>query len=195
MGMDAMVNAERADGCEVVGSVEVEVAGQVVWLLPGRAMWWPGGGALVVADVHVGKVDVFRRAGLPMPTGVAAADLSRLGGLINAVGARRLVVLGDLFHGVVGERDAAREALGSWLAERTAMEAVLVRGNHDRAAWRVAAGMGMRVVAEGEADGPFVWRHEPAADERGDVWAGHVHPAVVLEGWGRGRRGAEKAGC
>lgn len=191
MSMDATAEL----GCGVAGATRVEVAGEVVWLLPGRAMWWPGLSTVVVADLHLGKVDVFRRAGVPMPTGLADADLGRAGGLIDAVGARRLVVLGDLFHGVVAERDAVRGVLSDWLASRAGLSMVLVRGNHDRSAWPMAESMGIEVLGEGEVDGPFVWRHEPMEDERGYVWAGHLHPAVVLKGWGRGRRGAEKAAC
>jgi DNA ligase-associated metallophosphoesterase len=155
---------------------------------------------VVVADVHLGKVDVFRRAGMPMPTGLAAADLARLGEMIDAVEAERLVVLGDLFHGEVAAGDAVRGALAAWTEARRRLSITLVKGNHDRQAWRLAEAMGVRVVSEGEREGPFEWRHDPAGAGRagaegGYVWAGHVHPAVVMRGWGRGRRGREKAAC
>ena len=41
--------------------------GTVLWLLPGRAVWWPEARSLFVADVHFGKAASFRHAGQPCP--------------------------------------------------------------------------------------------------------------------------------
>ena len=52
--------------------------GTVLWLLPGRAVWWPQARSLFVADVHFGKAASFRHAGQPVPTGTTADNIARL---------------------------------------------------------------------------------------------------------------------
>jgi hypothetical protein len=78
--------------------VQLELAGEPVRLLPERALFWQAACALVVADVHWGKAAAFRSAGIPIPGGATRQDLDRLDQAVARTGARRLVVLGDLFH-------------------------------------------------------------------------------------------------
>ena len=105
----------------------ISVAGEPVSLWPDRALGWRD--ALFVADVHIGKSAVFRKAGLPMPPGELEHDLSRLSALVACSGARRLVVLGDFVHGMVG--DGVTQAVSEWRKNLTTTWFV-VRGNHDR---------------------------------------------------------------
>jgi len=74
---------------------------------------------LLVADLHLGKAATFRSQGIPVPEGSAQKDLARLALLVAATRARRLIVLGDLFHAksgctehVFAEFTAARERFG-----------------------------------------------------------------------------------
>lgn len=150
--------------------MDVVVAGERVTLLPERAMRWRG--ATFVADVHLGKAEVFHRRGIPVPAGDLDADLARLG----RIAGDRLVVLGDLIHGPLAP--SVVEAVSRW-RERVRVPMLLVRGNHDRhdvlpASWRVEETGELR-------DGPFVFRHAPEPDAA-YVWAGHLHPAVTLRG-------------
>jgi uncharacterized protein len=39
------------------------LAGEPVTLAGARALYWPARQALLIADLHLGKADVFRRAG------------------------------------------------------------------------------------------------------------------------------------
>ncbi|HNG81848.1 MAG TPA: DEAD/DEAH box helicase, partial [Burkholderiaceae bacterium] len=73
------------------GGCAVELAGEALWLLPERALWWPAQSMLLVADVHLGKAQSFRRLGVPVPGGSGAESLARLSGLIAALRARELV--------------------------------------------------------------------------------------------------------
>ena len=57
--------------------------GTVLWLLPGRAVWWPEARSLFVADVHFGKAASFRHAGQPVPTGTTADNIARLDVLLT----------------------------------------------------------------------------------------------------------------
>ncbi|MGB0515166.1 MAG: hypothetical protein ACPGJE_10045, partial [Wenzhouxiangellaceae bacterium] len=72
--------------------------GQELELLPQRAVWWPAEDALVIADVHLGKDHVFRRAGVAIPAAVLERELAALDSLLGARPARRLIVLGDWVH-------------------------------------------------------------------------------------------------
>lgn len=161
----------------------VELAGEIIRLLPERALFWPGACALVVADLHWGKAAAFRSAGIPIPGGATRRDLERLDSAIARTGARRLIVLGDLFHARAG-RVATRTlgALRSWRGEREALEIQLVRGNHDRHAGDPPADLRVNCLDAPAFLPPFVLRHEPAVSDAGYTLAGHVHPGIALAG-------------
>lgn len=165
--------------------VHLDLAGEPVRLLPERALFWPGACALVVADLHWGKAAAFRSAGIPIPGGATRRDLDRLDAAIARTGARRLIVLGDLFHARAG-RVATRTLadLRSWRGEREGLEIQLVRGNHDRHAGDPPADLRVNCLNAPAFVPPFVLRHEPTASDVGYTLAGHVHPGVVLTGRG-----------
>ncbi|RBB99100.1 phosphoesterase, partial [Xanthomonas oryzae pv. oryzae] len=50
-------------------SVQLQLAGETVELLGERALYRPAHRALLIADLHLGKADVFRRAGIGLPAG------------------------------------------------------------------------------------------------------------------------------
>lgn len=164
--------------------LEIEVAGERLWLLPERALFWPAEGLLAVADLHWGKVETFLRHGVPVPGGVLEEDLDRLGRALTATGARRLVVLGDLVHGRLGLTEGLDARVVAWRALYP-LPMVLVLGNHDRSAGRRSAGevlpphWGIEVV-ESLALGPFRFVHEPATATDLHTWCGHLHPTVAL---------------
>ena len=165
--------------------VLLDLAGEQLRLLPERAVFWPSACALIVADLHWGKAAAFRSAGIPIPGGATRRDLERLDGAIARTGARRLIVLGDLFHARAG-RVATRTLadLRRWRGERDALEIQLVRGNHDRHAGDPPADLRVNCLDAPAFVPPFVLRHEPRASEIGYTLAGHVHPGVVLSGRG-----------
>jgi len=162
--------------------VTLQLAGETAHLLGGRALFLPERAALLIADLHLGKADIFRRAGMALPAGGTASDLQRLHRLVQQTGCRQLWILGDVLHGAI--HDAAWHAQWlEWRARQRAMEVHVVRGNHDRA---LSHELLQVVVHEGEATlGAFQLRHEPAAATGSHVIAGHLHPLVVLPGVGR----------
>jgi len=149
-------------------------------LLPQRALYVPVHRTLLVADLHLGKPGAFRFFGSPVPEEVTIADLQRLSDSIALTGARRLLVLGDLFHSRHG-RSALTPTLESWRNAHPELDITLVRGNHDRSAGDPPASLGFE-VADGPVElGQFDLVHEPpaAAPLRPTIGA-HVHPAVSL---------------
>ncbi|WP_334134904.1 ligase-associated DNA damage response endonuclease PdeM, partial [Tepidimonas sp.] len=187
----------------------------VLWLLAQRAVWWPAGSTLFVADVHLGKAAAFRAAGVPVPSGTTRDNLQRLGALLQASGARRLVVLGDWLHARAARTPAVLQALRDWRAAHAALQCVLVRGNHDTHAGDPPPELAMEVVDEPWPLGPWVCHHAPppasaAAPAPGELrsasrwWAdtdphplpppappmalcGHTHPVAVVRGGARER--------
>lgn len=68
-------------------------------LLAEKSVWDPEQGLLLLADVHLGKAEVFQAHGIPLPSDAGAGDLERLVNLARRLQPRLVVVLGDLIHG------------------------------------------------------------------------------------------------
>lgn len=136
------------------------------------ALHWPSEGALVVADLHLGKSGrMARRGGALLPPFETQATLERLAAELDAVQAGRLILLGDSF-----DDDAARTDLGAAqpLLDAICAQAapVWITGNHDPA----LADLPGQVLAEVEIGG-VVLRH--IAGQGPDI-SGHYHPKFRL---------------
>lgn len=162
-------------------------AGEAVHLLPELALWWPRGGALFVADVHLGKAGAYRALGQPVPSGTTGDNLARLDALLTGHPVQRLVFLGDLLHAPQGVTPALLARLRAWRHGHAAVAMQLVRGNHDRRAGDPPSDLGIEVVDEPHQVGPFAACHHPQVIEGRFVLAGHLHPAVTLQGPARDR--------
>lgn len=154
-----------------------QFAGETLWLDPRRAVWWPRGSAVLVADLHLGKARILRERGIPVPEGTTCADLQRLAAVLEALRPKRLLILGDLVH---GRPQPGQPWLEHWLDFRRrhrALEIAAVRGNHDHRLDFSA----MAIEDWGScADlGPFRIRHDPSS-ERLPVLSGHVHPVAKI---------------
>jgi DNA ligase-associated metallophosphoesterase len=184
-----------------IGAAPLDLAGQTLWLLPDRAVWWPAQRTLFVADVHLGKDAAFRAAGVPVPAAILERDLERLSSLIDSTGAASLVVLGDLMHARSGLCDHTVPTVARWRASHTGLHMRLVIGNHDRSAGRTPTEWRIETAPEGIIAEPFVLLHDPdghAPEAEAGIepeavprcaLAGHVHPAVhVPLGAGRSRQ-------
>jgi DNA ligase-associated metallophosphoesterase len=167
-----------------VTDVMLTIAGEDVYLLAERALWWPNASTLVVADLHWGKASTFRAAGIPIPIGTTSDDLARLDSALTRTGARRMVVLGDLFHAKAGRIASHTLAeLRRWRSLASPVEILLVRGNHDRHAGDPPNDLRINCVNSPAFVPPFVFRHEAAPGD-GYGLAGHVHPGITLMGRG-----------
>lgn len=160
------------------------VAGESLQLLSQRAAFWVRRSTLLIADLHVGKAAAFRRGGVPIPRGTTEADLRRLSGTLAMTGARRLVVLGDLYHAREGMADETVDLLRQWREAHADLTVDIVLGNHDRRAGPSPPHLRFVEYDEPLSDPPFIFRHDPHPHETGYVLAGHVHPAVKLRGRG-----------
>ncbi len=156
-----------------------------VYLLPERALHLPEFGTLVVADLHFGKVNHFRRAGLPVPPAAMARNAERLIDLLNRVQPTRTIFLGDLFHSAYNDD---WEAVGQIVRHYPACAFDLVRGNHDILSDQQYRRQGIRLLQQ-ETVAQILFTHEPLP--AGQIpsgminVAGHIHPAARLVGKGR----------
>lgn len=160
----------------------VHWAGELLQLLPERALWWPGARVLFVADLHLGKAATYRALGQPVPGGTTLENLSRLDALIARHAPQRLVFLGDFLHAAQARTVLA--TVEDWRARHAGIAMTLVRGNHDSRAGDPPDSLDIDVVDEPFLLGPFACCHHPQSHATHFVLAGHLHPACRLYGRG-----------
>jgi len=160
-------------------------AGELLHLLPERALWWPAGSVLFIADLHLGKAATYRALGQPVPGGTTQENLARLDALIARHDPARIVFLGDFLHAAAARTPSLLAALDVWRVLHANVEMTLVRGNHDSRAGDPPASLRVAIVDEPHLIGPFACCHHPQEHDTHFVLAGHVHPACHLHGRGR----------
>lgn len=162
------------------GAVDLVISGEAMRLFAGRALYWPARSRLLIADLHLGKGDILRASGIPVPSGGTGLDLARLGALLELTHAAQLWVLGDFLHGARQPRVEA--AWRAFMSSHPGCTASVIAGNHDRALVPDAAGLVH--LPDDVGDGPFRFRHMPVDGPGGPehVICGHLHPVVRLPG-------------
>ena len=151
-------------------------------LLGQRALWWPQRRWLIIADAHFGKAATFRALGVPVPEGTTGDNLARLDTLVVQLRPNALVFLGDLFHARQAHARATVEALRDWRDRHAKLELSLIEGNHDRAAGAPPGVLGIRCESEPFRVDRFAFCHHPQWVDGVTVLAGHLHPAIALNG-------------
>lgn len=153
-----------------------------------RTLFWEDNKTLIVADMHVGKTGHFRKSGINVPQTIYKDDLQRLLAQILFFKAERLIIVGDLTHSAINkEMDLFRR----WRKDFSSLQVDLVRGNHDilEENWYRAADI--HVHHEELIVGPFTFMHDYNDAENKPhtkdtyIFAGHVHPIILLKGKGR----------
>ncbi|MEO6364925.1 MAG: metallophosphoesterase, partial [Luteimonas sp.] len=144
----------------MASSLRIEIAGETVELHGDRALYWPRMQRLLISDLHLGKADVFRRAGIGLPRGGTTHDLQRLSALIERTRSRAVWILGDVLHGAAPDA-AWRAPWESWRDRHRDVHVAALSGNHDRALG--TAGLDVELLGSGVDEGAFALRHEPQA--------------------------------
>ncbi len=151
-------------------------------LLPEKAAWLGDHRTLLVADAHIGKAVTFRVLGVPVPRGTTTETLSVLTGLVERLGARRIVFLGDFLHSKKSHAAATLAAVSRWREAHASLALTLVRGNHDDRAGDPPPHLRIDAVDEPLALGGLRLCHHPRPQDGGYVLAGHLHPCITLGG-------------
>lgn len=159
---------------------------QTLRLHPYKAIFWQEEKTLLVADVHLGKAQHFRRRGIPVPQGVSDANWDRLISLLLDFQPRRLIFLGDLFH---SEYNQEWEELKQLIQQFEHISFELVLGNHDILHESQYTSANLKVHPEPYELAPFLLSHHPMEAIPAECYnlAGHIHPCVYLSGQGRQR--------
>lgn len=169
--------------------VDVNTEKKLLWrennllLLPQKAIYFEDHSTLLIADLHLGKVNHFRRSGIAVPTSVNTKNLELLIDLINRLGPTQVVFLGDLFHSHYNEE---WEAFGQVVRHFKGIKFELVRGNHDIMSALQYERCELDVHEQMEVDS-FLLTHEPLNKVPLGKYNvhGHIHPGVRLKGKGR----------
>lgn len=166
--------------------MQYEILKQQLCLLSERAIWWENRQMLLVADVHLGKVGHFRKAGIPIPSQIHQSDLELLSYLIAQYKPMSLTILGDLFH---SRMNSDWDTFEAWLSGYHSLAINLVKGNHDIIPSVFFKRNNIMVYEETWEVSPFIFSHIPLPTEQiGDEsynLCGHLHPAVALRGKGK----------
>jgi DNA ligase-associated metallophosphoesterase len=159
---------------------------QDLLLLPQKAIYWKQEKALIAADVHLGKVGHFRKAGIAVPRDMEQNDLSVLSDLIYEHKPEKIIFLGDFFH---SDMNADWDWFILWRSQFPKLEIILVRGNHDIIQddyyHQLNISLHHKLLV-----GPFLMLHHPLTEAdfeqaEGYVFCGHIHPGINLTGRGR----------
>jgi DNA ligase-associated metallophosphoesterase len=171
-----------------VPSAAITIDGIEMDLMPERALFLRAAKALVVADLHVGKSESYRRFGVPSADGIDEELLVRLSRAAMRAGAKVIVVVGDLTHSADGIGEAEMQRFAEF-RERCSLPIRLVEGNHDRGVGTLPPEWMVDRVRGDFALGGVRFEHEPPAAAAA-AWtvSGHLHPMLSVA---RGTRSVE----
>lgn len=161
----------------------IEFAGQTLQLHPDRAIFWPEQRALLLADMHLGKIQHFVRNGVPLPAVTEAINLEKMQDLLLQFQPKVVYILGDLFH---SDWNEAWEEFALFVGAFDHIEFHLILGNHDIMPDSIYEQGGLSITRGALFKAPFFLVHiaEPGKSEIPTI-SGHIHPGAVLRGRGR----------
>ena len=163
--------------------MDVEILEERFALYPQKAAYWKSQESLLISDLHLGKINHFRRAGIPVPAKANDHNLEMLIDLVSLCRPKRIICLGDLFH---SHYNAEWEVFGEVVKHFSSVAFELVQGNHDVMGKYQYSRKGIH-VHESLQIGRFLLTHHPLDSVPHGVYniAGHIHPGVSLRGRGR----------
>jgi len=149
-----------------------------------KAIYWPRRQVLLLADLHLGKAEHFRKEGIPVPMAVQTKNLERITFLLKKHTPKRVLFLGDLFHSIY---NSSWIIFTDFLKEYPQISFELILGNHDILDKDAYEKGGLILHQEPYKLSPFLLSHYPY-DEIIDGFYnlyGHIHPCVFLHGKGK----------
>ncbi|MEP2770930.1 MAG: ligase-associated DNA damage response endonuclease PdeM [Fulvivirga sp.] len=162
----------------------VNINGHALTLLPSKSIFLAEERILLLADLHLGKINHFRRSGIAAPARPNEQNLERLISELQQQEPKRVIFMGDLFHSHYNEE---WEVFGQALRSFPDISFELVMGNHDIMSDYQYLKHQLIIHPDPIAVGELILSHEPLEKIPDDVYnlAGHIHPGVVLRGKGK----------
>jgi DNA ligase-associated metallophosphoesterase len=163
--------------------MEVEIFDEQVMLFPQKALYWKKQNILLLADLHLGKINHFRKSGIAVPSKANDHNLEILMDVIALTNPQRIICLGDLFH---SHYNPEWEVFGELVKHYAHISFELVLGNHDIMSEQQYLRKGIK-VHDTLMIGSFLLTHHPMEEVPQDVYniSGHLHPGVHMKGRGK----------
>ena len=164
-------------------SKEIKIFNETLELWPQKAVLWKKRNLLFIADLHLGKINHFRKSGIPVPSKANDRNLELLIDVLNITKPERVICLGDLFH---SHYNPEWEVFGEVVKHFGNISFELVLGNHDIMSRIQYARKGIILHDTLRLD-PFIFTHHPLPEIEMQCYniAGHIHPGVNLRGKGK----------
>jgi len=163
----------------------LEWKGQSLILHPYKAIFWEEQNALLIADLHLGKINHFVKHGIPLPKADDGQTLTRLQDLLVEYNPASVFMLGDLFH---SDWNESWDDFVDFIGVHHQVSFKLVPGNHDIMDETFYGNAGLKVCPDELFIDPFLLTHiKPIENKTHPVISGHLHPGVFLTGRGRQR--------
>lgn len=163
--------------------MKIAICNNTIRLLPQRAIFLEDYSALIIADLHIGKLNHFRGAGIPAPAKAGNRNFELLVNAIELTDPKRVIFLGDLFH---SHYNSDWEVFGEFTAYYNHIQFELVVGNHDIMSDLQYKRKNIE-VREQLILGSFLLTHHPMEETSSTYYnlAGHIHPGVRMKGAGK----------
>ncbi len=162
----------------------ITIHNQVFWLSPNKSIFWEAQKILILSDIHLGKTNHFRKAGIPIPNAIGKNDLHKLTQDIQYYKPTQVIIVGDMFHSIANQE---HDAVSKWLANYAHITFTLVQGNHDILAREWYATHHIQMVRGLMLINEFAFVHEPnqASSQALFTFSGHIHPGITIKGKGK----------
>ncbi len=160
--------------------MNIEVHNNHFTLHASGAVFWEEQQALLISDVHLGKVGHFRKHGLAIPSLAIAENFNRLDEVVGLFQPEKIIFLGDLFHSDINNE---WKFFCDWV-NKTKVEIMLVEGNHDIISGEHYCHLDI-VIYPKLIIGSFLLTHHPTEDVQLFNFCGHIHPGIKLKDLGR----------
>jgi len=164
--------------------MEIQLLKDKIVLLPQKAIWLKQKKTVLMADLHFGKINHFRRAGIPVPARANDKNAENLIAVLQETKPERIIFLGDLFHSHYNED---WEVVGQIRKHFSECSFELVLGNHDILSEVQYTRYNMKFYLNELREDDFLLTHEPLEEVPEGVYnlCGHIHPGVNLRGAGK----------
>jgi len=161
-----------------------KLKGHDLHLLSEKAILWKEKKILLIADLHMCKINHFRRSGIAVPKKANEDNLTRLIQIVQQKHPERVIFMGDLFHSHYNEE---WEVFGQTLKNFPEISFELVMGNHDIMSEYQYLKHALLIHEKPLAIDDLCLSHEPMENIPSGTYnlAGHIHPGVTLRGKGR----------
>lgn len=147
-----------------------------------RVAYVPQQHCLLVADLHLGKVEHFRKNGIALPLAAGQTDIPLLARKIQEYAAQRVIFMGDLYH---SDANQGHQQLDALMQAFSTVSFELVPGNHDRAMLSQLP-TALKLLEEQHVLCQVILCHAPPERATDELFCfGHLHPAYQLKSKGR----------